>query len=870
MSAAGRWAAVRIARRDALRAKGRSALVLVMIGLPMLAIAFADVVARTDHQPPGEQARRTIGTADIVVSKAVNGRLTQYAIYDYNSDAPPVGENDPPPSERDVLALLPPGSRVEAWDTGAGVRVRVPGRAANVEERRLDATGLARGTVRLRAGRYARAAGEAVLSAKVAQTLGVRPGASVTMGEPARTFVVTGLAVDPESLSMEVVWVPPAAPLGARAQRRYAVDLPPGSVDTDALARLNDNGYMGQPRTWFFSPPPSRFGGGGPDEQSVGIIVLVVGLATLEVVLLAGTAFAVGARRQRRALALVAATGGDRKDVRRVVLSTGVVLGAVAAVLGIAGGVVVAMGLRSYDEGRLSGPLWGPLDLRARDLLAIVGIGAGTALLASLLPARSAARQPLVAALTGRRAETVTRKRVPVVALLAVAAGCVLAFWAAGDGRVPAGQVGSGRPANFTLVLVGAALAELGFVACAPSLVGLVGRLGARLPLSFRLAARDAARHRARSGPAVGAVVAAVAGSVAVSLYLASDVDRQRRAYEPLMPAGSVRISRAVGESFDANVRAAAARLPVREQFDIVRPTDACRQEGACEVWSLAIPPARQCAPGLRAADPRCVHEPRGDLLIGGPAVASWVTGNDDPAVAEALARGAVVVFDERFVEHGTVLLTRDFSDGRTATGVRLPAVVAKGRTFLEAPSGVLTEATAGRVHLPVGKPTSTILTTTRMPTKTEQAEAAAAAAPAGDTFDVYVERGFAADNALALLALVAASAVVTVGATGIATGLAAADSRPDLATLAAVGAAPRVRRRLAMAQAATVAALGSALGILAGLVPVIAVIAARAELRLVLPWATLAVTAAGVPLLAALVVGLFTRSRLPLERRLA
>jgi len=39
--------ALRIARRDATRARGRSALVLVMIGLPVLAIVCLDTLTRT-------------------------------------------------------------------------------------------------------------------------------------------------------------------------------------------------------------------------------------------------------------------------------------------------------------------------------------------------------------------------------------------------------------------------------------------------------------------------------------------------------------------------------------------------------------------------------------------------------------------------------------------------------------------------------------------------------------------------------------------------------------------------------------------------------------------------------------------------------
>ncbi|MEP6463184.1 MAG: FtsX-like permease family protein [Frankiaceae bacterium] len=119
----------------------------------------------------------------------------------------------------------------------------------------------------------------------------------------------------------------------------------------------------------------------------------------------------------------------------------------------------------------------------------------------------------------------------------------------------------------------------------------------------------------------------------------------------------------------------------------------------------------------------------------------------------------------------------------------------------------------------------------------------------------------------------------MTLGAVGIATGLAAADGRPDLATLAAVGAGPWVRRRLAMAQAATVAVLGTVLGVVAGFVPGTASVRTRTvggegseasrHMAVVMPWQTLAIVAVGVPLLAILTTGLLTRSRLPLVRRI-
>ena len=73
--------------------------------------------------------------------------------------------------------------------------------------------------------------------------------------------------------------------------------------------------------------------------------MLVVVMALLEVVLLAGPAFAVGARRQSRTLALMAASGGTPKQARRVILAGGWCWAATAAAFGVVLGVVVGWAL---------------------------------------------------------------------------------------------------------------------------------------------------------------------------------------------------------------------------------------------------------------------------------------------------------------------------------------------------------------------------------------------------------------------------------------------------------------------------------------------------------------------------------------------
>lgn len=59
-------AAIRIARRDAWRAKGRSALVLAMIALPIVGVSAADLTTRSAQLSPNRRCpvrsvRRTPG-----------------------------------------------------------------------------------------------------------------------------------------------------------------------------------------------------------------------------------------------------------------------------------------------------------------------------------------------------------------------------------------------------------------------------------------------------------------------------------------------------------------------------------------------------------------------------------------------------------------------------------------------------------------------------------------------------------------------------------------------------------------------------------------------------------------------------------------
>src|SRR5699024_10194532 len=149
-------------------------------------------------------------------------------------------------------------------------------------------------------------------------------------------------------------------------------------------------------------------------EMSTEIVAtgaLVVGMALLEVVLLAGPAFAVGARRQRRDLALVAAVGGRRADLRNVVLANALVLGITSGIVAVlVGRAASAIGIPLL-AGHV-GSVPGHFDPRPLELAGLVLVSLVTAVLAALFPACNAMRTDVVAALAGRRDAARLRRRV--------------------------------------------------------------------------------------------------------------------------------------------------------------------------------------------------------------------------------------------------------------------------------------------------------------------------------------------------------------------------------------------------------------------------------------------------------------------------
>ncbi|MBV1848595.1 ABC transporter permease [Catellatospora tritici] len=912
--------ALRVARREARRAKGRSALVIAMIGLPVLLLSFFVATYDMHELRPAEELDRTIGQADARITKVSDGPVEQEPTSEGWSAQG--GSLTKTVTAEDLLAALPPGSRLTQV-AGSPVDMHTPYGMGTTNGHTMDlADPMLHGIVNLLSGTVPQRDDEVAVNDEVADWLHVGIGDTVRTVSPERTFKVTAFVEFPGSLNGNIVFRPGQV----LSDGQWLVDVP-GELTWPEVQKLNQQGIVAYSRAVVLNPPPVQWqyqSDDGPRVEDIALIVIVVGLMVLEVVLLAGPAFAVGARRRSRDLAVIAATGGTPAHLRRIVLADGVVLGAIAAVGGVLCGMLLAAVLRPVVEEHLINARAGGLRFYLPAQGAIILLSIGTGLLAAMVPAFTAARQNVVTVLAGRRGVTRSRKRWVVLGLVMTAAGAAVAAY------------GAAASQGATVILTGVVLSELGLVLLTPALVGLISRLGRWLPLAPRIALRDTARNRGSSAPAISAVMAAVAGAVSIGAFVGSDRQHSIENYDKMMPVGNfiVRHTPPTDGSTPsewAKVRqAVATAMPTTRLHDFqdlacawqstpVRPGSPAeppatptpgptpaptanpapqeQQPRDCTI-ELVLPPENEC-PYWREAraqnkepdwaairrDPRCQDSGSNSAVftvVDDGSTLEALTGAPADQIAAArrtLAEGGAVVTHSIYLRDGKVGL-------QTIDGVRpddlttLPQVTVPGFRIggIDGFSVMVSPALARRLGFGL-RPGGVVGDGAAPDGNQAQALNAAVFATAGDV-GLSIERGpnYQEEPIIWILGLVAA--LVALGAAGVATGLAAAESRSDLVTLAAVGASPRMRRTLSLSQSGVISGLGALLGVLAGLGTAYAVIMALNvgseayastdlwPMRLVLPWNTMAIVAA-VPLIAMAGAGLLTRSRLPVERRL-
>lgn len=826
----------------------------MLIGLPVLIATVGGTLIASSSESVEERQPALLGQAQAMVS-TTSGRVEQSIDGEsYSASGDQVGRTAQQ-AQRELNLLS--GSTVVRVENGV-VRALLDGRVSRLQMVKTDlADDVTRGIVAVTEGRLPASDSEAVVTEAVADLAGGLNSPVVADGVSLKIVGIGTIGTvgrHPEAKALAVL---PSAPVQPRGQVdgdiRFLVDRDDPVTWTD-VQDWNERGFVVTSRDVLANPPSADeqyamdgFSGGFTAPM---VLLMATGIV-LEVVLLAGPAFAVSARRQRRTLALLAANGGGQADLRRVVIGQALAI-SIRASLG-AGAVGVGLGALAWRFAPGAGLSMGPFDVPWMPIIIIGALGVVAAVLAALVPAASAARADVVASLHDREPQAKARKGWPLIGAVLVAVGIAGSFT---GGRSAGGEM---TIAVFTVATV------FGAVLLTPWLISVAASTARWLPLPVRLALRDADRHRGRTAPAVAAIMASIAAVTAFGIASSSDA-AQGDSEEPYAaPIGTVRLT-ASTEAMPAVI--AAAEKASGATFTALGEAGTGSSSTSQTPVIVFRPDAGY--PGSSSGVPVVV----GDAAT----LAAWgVRLAADDLVA--LDAGQALVADQEMIRNGTVALNVGSleDEGRQ---LQVPAIVAD-LTMGTVPSGpapeiggaIISAETAARLELPVTTPWAIA---DRPAGSFDHLPALRAAVLVADPSagDVEVTRVQTSEQRIIILVLGVLGVVAILIGTFSATALALNDARGDLRTLAAVGARPRTRRLVTASMAYVLALLGAVIGVLVGFAPGLAAtwplttMGGQSDPTIDVPWALLTGLIVVVPISAALVVAAVTRSRLPVAGR--
>ncbi|MEI2776372.1 MAG: ABC transporter permease [Tetrasphaera sp.] len=915
----GRWrnswrVSLTMARRDARRYRGRSALIVVMVALPVALIVGGLTFGATSNISSREQLPSRLGNAAAVIDSISEDVVVQGADGSYGfggsgekpkkaTTIPGYDRNAPAAEQAAAISRLVGGpvAVIQTGDFRWTAGERRPYGSVVFLDPKVDYGAKAR----LTSGRWPTS------NAEVAVTpLGEREGLpssgtiELKLGDEKEVVTVVGV-VDARDSNIGMPHLVTTAPWVAdRVWQTTFLIMRPTPVLWPEVRKLNGYGLAVTSRAVVENPPsPAELPAEAQTPQGEDVAAMRLAAAMLGALLfvitalLVGPAFAVSAGRQRRSLALAASNGAETRQLRRSVLASAVVLGALAVVIGAAAGIAVAAaGAGYWRSSRPWTTLFGPTDIPWIAVIIVAACAILAALTAALIPALRLGRLDIVGVMKGQNVSPPHSRKLPVVGLVLFLIGSAGAFYA----------VTANSPVGAVVAILGLFIGPL---LCIPILLVWAGRLAARFPAAVRMATRDASRQRHRSVPTVAAVMAGAALLATFAVAYASSTKFEARQYQPRTIAGEGTTYVGDKESRAELEGIIAANAPTWKlvpeyavSIDYANTSDTAPTTGPfLSVLAKGCTPA-DTMPGYSGqADPYADRTCLKAGSVGGPARSGLLvlpaaeivrrlqlTGAD----AQAVRDGAILVADRAWISGGTVRIAYgevkepDTQQPTIATSktVDLPALpipasqYARGGvetyTGLLIPQevtnrlGVQTVNAAMHIYDPNGP----------ISRDSEKKVVERLSADGG----IEIERGYQSQSFRIMLIVFAITAFLLVTVTLISTALALAEQQSDMGTLAAVGATKGTRRRFAAAQAATVGLLGVGLGIVIGLVAGVAIsypstssgwdevtqqqITLSPTIGIPVIW--LASILIGVPLIAAVIAGLSIRKAPTVTRR--
>ena len=248
-------------------------------------------------------------------------------------------------------------------------------------------------------------------------------------------------------------------------------------------------------------------------------LTIFAGIALLVGVFVISNTFAILVAQRTRELALLRAVGASRGQVLSSVLLEAILVGLVAAALGLGAGILLANGVIAALSGGGADLPTTTVIVRSTTVIIAFAIGLLVTLVAAMFPAIRATRVPPLAALRDVAVDRAGASKVRLalgIVVLALAARCLSAAWRS-DGNTDALQT----------VGLGAVLAIVAAIVIGPVLAGpSVKAIGVLLPrlkgITGRVAVENAARSPKRTSATASAIIIGVALVGFITVFAAS------------------------------------------------------------------------------------------------------------------------------------------------------------------------------------------------------------------------------------------------------------------------------------------------------------------------------------------------------------
>ncbi|WP_399089967.1 ABC transporter permease [Streptomyces sp. BBFR2] len=247
------------------------------------------------------------------------------------------------------------------------------------------------------------------------------------------------------------------------------------------------------------------------------------GIALFVGIFLIANTFTMLVSQRTKELALLRAVGASRRQVTRSVLIEAAVVGAVAALTGLAAGIGIGAGMRALMNSAGATVPDGPLVIGASTVITALVVGIGVTVLAAWLPGRRAAKIPPVAAMSSVHATATTKTLVVRNTLGALLAGAgtaaVLAATGMSDGKAVMG--------------LGAVLLLIGVFVLTPllsrPLIALATPLLRTFGVAGKLARQNAVRNPRRTAATASALMVGltlITGLTVIATSVQKGVDK--------------------------------------------------------------------------------------------------------------------------------------------------------------------------------------------------------------------------------------------------------------------------------------------------------------------------------------------------------